>query len=105
MGAELLFDAIDKVVHAAAAGGGRLIVVDALDDEAANFYLHHGFKRVKNNPHRLIMTMATARMALGVGTLTAGDRTSRLISIVFSTPEGQTIPVVLSPAEIRAVAR
>jgi hypothetical protein len=51
------------------------------------------------------MTMATARMALGVGTLTiTGDRASRLISIVFGTPEGQTIPVVLSTVEIKAVA-
>jgi hypothetical protein len=79
--------------------------VDALDEEAANFYLHHDFKPVKRNPQRLIMTMATARMALGVGTVTvAGDQASRLISIVFNSPGGQTIPVVLSTAELRVVA-
>jgi hypothetical protein len=79
--------------------------VDALDEEAANFYLHHDFKPVKSNPQRLIMTMATARMALGVGTVTvAGDQASRLISIVFNSPGGQTIPVVLSTAELRVVA-
>lgn len=105
LGAELLFDAVDKIVRASAAGGGRLIVVDALDDEAADFYRHHDFKPVKGNPHRLVMTVATARMALGVGAIeVTGDPASRLVSMVFSTPEGQTVPVVLSTAELRVVA-
>lgn len=105
LGAELLFDAVDKIVRAAAAGGGRLIVVDALDGEAADFYRHHDFTPVKGNPHRLVMTVAAARKALGLGTVTvAGDRASRLVSMVFSTPDGQTIPVVLSAAELAVVA-
>lgn len=105
LGAELLFDAVDKIVRASATGGGRLIVVDALDEEAATFYLHHDFKPVKGNPHRLIMTVATARMALGLGIVTVtGDPASRLISMVLSTPDGHTVPVVLSTAEVRTVA-
>lgn len=105
LGAELLFDAIDKIVRATAVGGGRLIVVDALDDDAAKFYLHHDFTPVKDNPYRLVMTIATARAALGIGTLTVStDSSSRLVSMVFDTPEGVTVPVVLSPSELRAVA-
>lgn len=105
LGAELLFDAVDKMVRSSALGGGRLIVVDALDDEAAKFYLHHDFRPLKDNPHRLTMTMATARAALGVETVTfTGDTASSLVSVVFGTPEGQTVPVVLSPAELKVVA-
>ncbi|MEV6347745.1 hypothetical protein [Actinoplanes sp. NPDC051851] len=105
LGAELLFDAIDKIVRAAVVGGGRLIVVDALDDDAAKFYLHHDFTPVKDNPHRLVMTIATARAALGIGTVSvSSDPASRLISLVFDTPEGTTVPVVLSAAELGTVA-
>ena len=67
LGAGLLVDAVGKVVHAAATGGGRLIVVDAIDDEAASFYRHHDFQPIKHNPHRLIITIATARRALDPG--------------------------------------
>jgi GNAT superfamily N-acetyltransferase len=70
LGAELLFDAIEKVVRASATGGGRLIVVDAIDEAAANFYRHHDFTPVRNSPHRLVMTIATARRAFEVGTNT-----------------------------------
>jgi GNAT superfamily N-acetyltransferase len=71
LGADLLFDAIEKVVQAATTGGGRLIVVDAIDKEAASFYRHHDFKPVKNNPHRLVMPIPTAHRALGGDTRSA----------------------------------
>jgi GNAT superfamily N-acetyltransferase len=64
LGAELLLDAVEKVVHAAATGGGRLIVVDAIDEAAESFYRHHDFTPVRNSPHRLVMTIATARRTL-----------------------------------------
>ncbi|GLW99808.1 hypothetical protein Misp02_38950 [Microtetraspora sp. NBRC 16547] len=44
--------------------GGRLIVVDAIDEGAADFYAHHGFLPVKGNPCRLVMKTATAQAAL-----------------------------------------
>jgi GNAT superfamily N-acetyltransferase len=64
-GEQLLIDAISKAVAASEIGGGRLIVVDALDDEAQRFYEHFDFAPVKNREHRLVMKVATASKALG----------------------------------------
>jgi GNAT superfamily N-acetyltransferase len=63
-GAQLLLDALDKVVKAAEIGGGRLIVVDAKDDEAYEFYGRFDFTPVKNRRGRLVMKMSTAASAL-----------------------------------------
>jgi len=43
-GSVLLVDALDWLVDAARAVGGKLIVVDAIDELARTFYEHHGFK-------------------------------------------------------------
>ncbi|MGL5852398.1 MAG: GNAT family N-acetyltransferase [Phycicoccus sp.] len=64
-GAQLLVDALTRAARAAELGGGRLVVVDALDDTAADFYRHHDFTPVKGNPHRLVLTMATIHHLLG----------------------------------------
>ena len=40
-GEQLLLDALGKAVAASEIGGGRLIVVDAIDDEARSFYEHY----------------------------------------------------------------
>lgn len=64
-GGQLLVDALSRVARAAEAGGGRLVVVDALDDAAASFYRHYDFTPVKGNPHRLVMKMANVRNLLG----------------------------------------
>ena len=63
-GAHLLLDALDKAVRAAEIGGGRLIVVDAIDDAAYEFYEHFDFIPVKNRRGRLVMKMSTAASAL-----------------------------------------
>jgi GNAT superfamily N-acetyltransferase len=64
-GEHLLLDALRKGVAASEIGGGRLIVVDALDDEARRFYEHFDFVAVKNREHRLVMKVSTASKALG----------------------------------------
>jgi hypothetical protein len=43
----------------------RLIVVDAINDTAAAFYRHHGFRPVRGNSHRLVIKISTVRKALG----------------------------------------
>lgn len=46
-------------------GGGRLIMVDAIDAEAQAFYTRYGFIAVKNRERRLVMKVATVEKALG----------------------------------------
>jgi GNAT superfamily N-acetyltransferase len=65
LGSDLLVDALSLMVKGAMDLGGRLIVVDAIDDKAAAFYQHHDFQPVKGNPHRLVIKVATAAKALG----------------------------------------
>ncbi|OMH28292.1 hypothetical protein BKD30_01910 [Tersicoccus phoenicis] len=60
-GAQVLVDALSRAASAAEGGGGRLVVVDALDDAAVSFYRHHDFTPVKDNPRRLVLKTATIR--------------------------------------------
>ncbi|HEU0191235.1 MAG TPA: GNAT family N-acetyltransferase [Mycobacterium sp.] len=66
-GRQLLLDALSKIVAASRIGGGRLIVVDAIDDDAQSFYEHYHFVPVRNREHRLVMKVSTAAKALGDG--------------------------------------
>jgi len=64
-GGQVVVDALSRAASAAEAGGGRLVVVDALDDAAAGFYRHYDFTPVKGNPRRLVLKMANVRKLLG----------------------------------------
>lgn len=64
-GEQLLLDALGKAVAASEIGGGRLIVVDAIDDEAQSYYEHYHFVPVQNRQRRLVMKVSTAAKALG----------------------------------------
>lgn len=44
LGSQLLLDALSRAVSVSNKVGGRYVVVDAIDDQAAGFYEHHGFK-------------------------------------------------------------
>lgn len=63
LGTQLLLDALERIVAAAATVGGRLIAIDALDDAAHQFYCHHDFQPIQDS-RRLMMKIATAREAL-----------------------------------------
>ena len=65
-GAELLVRALGTIVEAARVAGGKLVVVDAIDAEAAAFYRHHDFQPLSNRTDRLVMKLSTAARALGV---------------------------------------
>ena len=66
-GEQLLLDALGKAVAASEIGGCRLIVVDAIDDQAQSFYEHYHFVPVTNRERRLVMKVSTAAKALGEG--------------------------------------
>jgi GNAT superfamily N-acetyltransferase len=61
LGALLLAEALRKAVAAGEAAAARLVVVDALDDAAARFYVHHGFVAVPEHPLRLYRRMKDIR--------------------------------------------
>jgi GNAT superfamily N-acetyltransferase len=67
LGSQLLVDAIGRIVGSAEVSGGRLIVVDAVDDNAAAFYRRHDFVPVRGNTRRLVLKIATARALMVSG--------------------------------------
>ncbi|MFJ6621151.1 GNAT family N-acetyltransferase [Kitasatospora sp. NPDC091335] len=53
LGSRLLTQAFERVAEAAQMAAGRLLVVDAIDDNAAGFYRAHGFKDMRReDPER-----------------------------------------------------
>lgn len=64
-GGQLLVLALGKILDAILVGGGRLIIVDAFDELAAEFYRHHGFKATPADPARLVMKASTAAASIG----------------------------------------
>jgi len=66
LGAELLVQALDTVLVAARRAGGRVVLVDAIDDEAQAFYERHDFQLLPSHPQRLFMKLSTAAKALGM---------------------------------------
>lgn len=64
LGGQLLRAALERIVAAANIGSGRLVVVDAIDDQAAAFYARYDFRPVKDNPHRLVHKIETIRKSL-----------------------------------------
>ena len=66
LGAELLLHALNTILDAARTAGGKLVVVDAIDDDATAFYGHHDFEPLPDRPDRLVMKLSTVARALGV---------------------------------------
>lgn len=64
LGAELLVYALTTIVTAARSAGGRLVVVDAVDGNAADFYRARDFQPSPTDPCRPIMKLSTAARAL-----------------------------------------
>ena len=64
VGAMLLAEALRKAVAAGEVAAARLIVVDAVDEDAAAFYQRHGFVRAPENPLRFYRRMKDVRASL-----------------------------------------
>jgi GNAT superfamily N-acetyltransferase len=66
LGERLLTQALARVARVTAEGGGRLLVVDAIDHAAAAFYAHFGFVPIPGTT-RLYMKLSSIRRAIGGG--------------------------------------
>ena len=64
LGGELLVVALGIIVEAARRVGGKVVVVDAVDEAAASFYEHHEFAPIPGNPHRLVRKLSAIARAL-----------------------------------------
>jgi GNAT superfamily N-acetyltransferase len=64
LGAELLVHALTTIVNVARSAGGRIVVVDAIDDRAASFYQQHDFRPLPSDKRRLFMKLSSAARAL-----------------------------------------
>lgn len=58
---DLLFDAMRRTVQIAGEIGTAALIVDALNDKAAQFYEHHGFQRFPDHPLRLMRSIKSIR--------------------------------------------
>ena len=59
----MLLDALQRVEVAGQNVAVRAVVVHALDDAAAAFYAHHGFRPLSSEPRTLMVTLADIRAA------------------------------------------
>ena len=57
LGELMLFDALKKSLIASEYIASLSVISEALDEEAANFYLKYGFQRFKNQPQKLYLSM------------------------------------------------
>ena len=64
VGALLLAEALRKAVDAGEAAAARLLVVDAIDDQAVRFYQRFGFVATPEHPLRLYRRMKDVRTSL-----------------------------------------
>jgi len=64
LGAILVADALQRVVHATRTVGARLVVVDALSEKVAQFYEILGFRRI---PGSLLLVQRVSDVAAAVG--------------------------------------
>ena len=64
LGADLLADAVRRCCAAAEIAGARAIIAHAIDDDAVNFYLHHGFVQSSLGERLMLLPIESARAAL-----------------------------------------
>jgi predicted GNAT family N-acyltransferase len=65
LGRSLLLDALRRTERASRSVAMRAVLVHALDEEAAAFYAHFGFKAVGSEPLTLMVPLEAVRRAFG----------------------------------------
>lgn len=63
LGAQLLLDALERAVEASRLAAARVVVVDAIDEQAVAFYRHYGFRPCPD-PRRLVRKTSDIAAAL-----------------------------------------
>ena len=76
LGAVLLVEALRRVVRAAEDVATRYVVVDAIDDAAAGFYRHHGFRDTPIS-RRLVRKLGDVAADVAGESASPGESTSR----------------------------
>lgn len=66
LGGDLLIKALETIVEAGKVAGGKLVIVDAIDEAAAAFYVHHDFEPLPGDRSRLVKKLSTVAKALGL---------------------------------------
>jgi GNAT superfamily N-acetyltransferase len=66
LGKFLMADAFTRFMDASAAVGGVGLLVDAKDEEAAQYYLHAGFIRLAPSPMRLFLSKSAIESTIQV---------------------------------------
>lgn len=66
LGGEVLWDALTRAVAAGTIAAARLVVVEAIDDHAADFYQHHGFVPNPEDAHQLVLKISDIAKSLGL---------------------------------------
>jgi hypothetical protein len=62
--AELLYRAYAVILDLIRAGGGRLVIVDAIDERARSFHQHLGFRSAPDNADRLAIKVSSVAHTL-----------------------------------------
>lgn len=64
LGGRLLIDALVRIAGASEQIGIKVIVVDAIDEKAKEFYQHYGFEEVHDKPGKLVLAIETIKQLL-----------------------------------------
>lgn len=64
VGKAILEDALVHCLNISNQLGGRVILVDAKDDQSASFYMKFGFKPIQNHPLILVLKISTLEKSL-----------------------------------------
>jgi GNAT superfamily N-acetyltransferase len=57
LGAVLLYDALKRAAETSQVSAAYAVIVDALNEQAKNFYLHYNFEESLDDPMRLFLPM------------------------------------------------
>lgn len=64
LGSHLLMSALERIAVGSDDLGGRFAVVDAIDDIASSYDVHHGFEAVDGVQGRLVLPITDIRAAM-----------------------------------------